>query len=506
METEEKKAQREIFCTFISMKKRGWSTHRICLLVYVAILFAPGMTVARSTSCLPPFSVQHSISQPLCIGDSVSLEVDSFPNVTYQWFRNGAVVPGASGFNLITSVDGLYNVLLTDTISQCSDSLVQGVLLDFGSIPVAKINPVDSASICEGESFVFNAAGIGIVAYQWNVGATQSDLSVSQSGIYQVVVFGPTGCSDTASASLLVFDSPKPFAGEDASFCSGDSVWLTVSPSFMHYQWNTGAEDSTILVDRGGTYIVEVHDSNACSGFDTVVVQEHVLPIVDLGSGGSICPDESITLDGGEGFETYLWSGGQSSRFLEVSSSGLYFVQVRDSNGCESISEMVEIIVFPQVPVPVIVQSNTQLLAPQAAQYQWFQDGNPIDGGIFSTFTPSSFGSYSVQITDANGCPAVSAPFDFNLELPVDQISEALTPNGDDVLDFFVIPFLEYFPENELIVFDRGGREVFRQKGYQNSWDGSSNNGEQLPTGVYYYSLTVNNQSDPVTGFIYLQR
>ncbi|MDP5074869.1 MAG: gliding motility-associated C-terminal domain-containing protein [Flavobacteriales bacterium] len=91
-------------------------------------------------------------------------------------------------------------------------------------------------------------------------------------------------------------------------------------------------------------------------------------------------------------------------------------------------------------------------------------------------------------------------------------IPQAITPNGDGYNDSFVIEGIEYYPNNELVIFNRWGVEVFRANGYQNDWDGRSSSklnvgGEDLPTGTYYYLF------DPkvdgikaIPGFIYLTR
>ena len=96
-----------------------------------------------------------------------------------------------------------------------------------------------------------------------------------------------------------------------------------------------------------------------------------------------------------------------------------------------------------------------------------------------------------------------------NCELTIPQ---AITPNGDGVNDVFVIEGIENYPNNELIIFNRWGAEVFRANGYSNDWDGKSTSdfniwGEDLPTGTYYYLFdTKQDGVKPMSGFIYLTR
>ncbi len=65
------------------------------------------------------------------------------------------------------------------------------------------------------------------------------------------------------------------------------------------------------------------------------------------------------------------------------------------------------------------------------------------------------------------------------------------TPNGDGVNDAFVIPCFtgpnaQDFLDNEVIILNQWGDEVFRGDNYQNDWQGTYD-GEDLPGGTYYY-------------------
>ena len=72
-------------------------------------------------------------------------------------------------------------------------------------------------------------------------------------------------------------------------------------------------------------------------------------------------------------------------------------------------------------------------------------------------------------------------------------VYSGFSPNGDGVNDIFVILGIEAFPDNEVIVFNRWGSEVYSRKGYRNSegWDGIWE-GNQLPDGTYFYIINAN--------------
>lgn len=96
-------------------------------------------------------------------------------------------------------------------------------------------------------------------------------------------------------------------------------------------------------------------------------------------------------------------------------------------------------------------------------------------------------------------------------------VSEAFSPNGDGLNDFFTIDNLEAYPDSELWIYNRWGAEVFHSDDYLNDWDGRSQSklnigGDELPEGTYYYLLQLGGSDDQPgsgdihKGFIYLKR
>lgn len=89
------------------------------------------------------------------------------------------------------------------------------------------------------------------------------------------------------------------------------------------------------------------------------------------------------------------------------------------------------------------------------------------------------------------------------------EIYNAFTPNGDNINDYWHIKDIEYYPNNEVYIFDKWGGEVFKSIGYDNStniWVGKSNQntfgGNDLPAGTYYYKVDLKDGSEVRTGFV----
>jgi gliding motility-associated-like protein len=90
--------------------------------------------------------------------------------------------------------------------------------------------------------------------------------------------------------------------------------------------------------------------------------------------------------------------------------------------------------------------------------------------------------------------------------LPVCEIiiSNLITMNGDGYNDRWFISNIDNYPESEVSIYNRYGKEVFTTKGYlndTNDWDGTYK-GKELPDGTYYYILKKDGSSDPIKGTI----
>jgi gliding motility-associated-like protein len=116
-------------------------------------------------------------------------------------------------------------------------------------------------------------------------------------------------------------------------------------------------------------------------------------------------------------------------------------------------------------------------------------------------------GSYTVQVTDANGCSEQAViNVDFNGENCL-VIPEVITPGVvDGQNDFLVIRNIGLYPDAEIKIFNRWGQIVFSAKNLEeNRWDGTFK-GKALPVDSYHYILDLGDGSDPRTGTITIIR
>ena len=110
---------------------------------------------------------------------------------------------------------------------------------------------------------------------------------------------------------------------------------------------------------------------------------------------------------------------------------------------------------------------------------------------------------YRLIVTSEKGCVQTDEVFVKvlkNLEIP-----SAITPNGDAINDEWNLKYIDSYPAATVEIFDRGGQNVFRSKGYVKPFDGTYNH-TPLPVGVYYYIINLAVGKKPITGTLTIIR
>lgn len=201
----------------------------------------------------------------------------------------------------------------------------------------------------------------------------QVSFTVPADGIYYL---GWYAYSDANMWNLFVDDinlreidcsgatAPVVDLGGAQSTCQGESITLDAGAGFDVYAWNNGESTQTITVSTTGTYTVTVTDSCGQIVADSALITINPNPTVDLGTDTEIDNGDSITLDAGAGFVSYIWSTGDSTQTITVSTSGTYSVTVTDANGCEGTGD----IVISVTGINELTVANTVALYPNPAK------------------------------------------------------------------------------------------------------------------------------------------
>jgi gliding motility-associated-like protein len=146
---------------------------------------------------------------------------------------------------------------------------------------------------------------------------------------------------------------------------------------------------------------------------------------------------------------------------------------------------------------------------PNTVNYTWTDSNNSIVGNTDSlsiddylTLHPTATYPMTFTVTvTSNGCNG-TATFTV-IDNPCKLIPKGISPNGDGDNDTFDLTGLGV---NEIIIFNRYGTKVYAFNGnYTNQWNGAADNGNELPDGTYFYSITKNNNTT-VTGWVYINK
>ena len=327
-------------------------------------------------------------STALCPGGSVVLQAN--PGNSYLWSN------GATTDTIVVSSAGTYTVTVTQ-FGNCSAVSTPVVVTQ--SAPVAIINGV--LTICSGSNTTLTAtAG---TSYQWSTGATTQSVSVGTSNVYTVTVTYSGGCTATASVNVTANTNPVPSITGNNSICQGQSSTISAG-SYSGYSWSTGATTSSININTAGSYSVTVTDANGCTGTATFNLAVNANPTPTITGVTSFCAGGNSTLNAGGGYTNYLWSGGATTQTINVTTGGNYAVTVTKAAGCTATTS--KVITVNALPVPSVTGTlafcagkNTTLTVPGSyASYQW------SNGATTSNITVNTASTFTVTVTDANGC------------------------------------------------------------------------------------------------------
>lgn len=394
-----------------------------------------------------------SISQPLC-GDSVatfnfsenilcsSVQVTDFslfgPNTIHTVISatGNACMSGADYDNTISisvtppmTDTGLYYLIVVDSVVDICNNTT-GITTDTLSFVITgvsvSVTPA-SDSMCMGETVTFTASGTNTYNWAPATGLSSSTgasvVSSSATSVTYLVTGTTNGCSDTASATLVV--SPLPVVSVNPSsvvICIGNPVPLVASGAFT-YNWspslnlNATTGDSVVATpDTTSSYAVIGTDINGCSDTDSVTI------VVDTSLAVNISPDSAFICFGDSvllaatGSATYSWapssglSGSSGDTVFAFPSSTTNYVVTGNSFGCIGYdSILVTVYPIPVVTIspanPVICYGDTlNLVASGATGYSWIPSAGMSDtvGSSINVF-PVDTAGFTV-IGSSNGC------------------------------------------------------------------------------------------------------
>lgn len=411
-----------------------------------------------------------------------------------------------------------------------------------------------SDTLCEGtaRTYTFTAQsspGYTNPTYQWQkyISGTWTDIPGATSTSYTVnfpanapagdYVFrivtaesgniGSAKCRVSSQVLTVVINAKPPLSVTGNSpVCEGNSINLTASAT-SPVTWSGpnsfSAMGNSVSVSNAqqsysGTYFASVNNGS-CAWSDSVLVNVTTKPVVKVNSDSiKICQGDSIQFIA-SGATSYKWlpvtglSANDTSVVTASPSSDItYMVVGSNAEGCsDTATATVKVIRKPIAnagPDKAIVKgSGIQLSAAASGDsisYYWTPD-YAITGmqSLTPSVSPSTDTSYVLHVVCTAGCGSAEDTMRVIIYKQI-SVPNAFSPNGDGINDQWKIIGINSYPQAEVAVFDRYGRELLRRKNFQD-WDGT-HNGKPLEPANYYYVIDLKNGFPKLYGWVYLAR
>ncbi len=374
---------------------------------------------------------------------------------------------------------------------------------------------------------------------------TQSYLNLSITTHYRAIVQDGAFPQDTSTVSTITIHVPSVAgtANGGGTFCfeSGAGTINLTGTTGNVIEWIYSTNNGSTWTNVPGTsptinhpsitiptiYAAVVENVPGCP-YDTSSYAEFILD--DFSNAGTLGIDD--TLCHNQNQDTLQVSGynGIIQDWISSTDNGITWGSLGQTNDSYTINNLLETTLYKVITVngvcpadssniieltvvqPTLVSAGsdqsitrfetTQLIGSGNGSVSWSPTtGLDAPQSLTPEAAPTSSTWYTITLTDNNGCTSNDSVF-VHVTVPVPS---AFTPNEDGVNDFFVIEKLENLPSNSLVVYNRIGNVVFEASPYQNDWDGTAQNGKNLPDGMYYYLLDLGEES-PYSGYILLKR
>ena len=326
------------------------------------------------------------------------------------------------GTGNFTVLAGTYTYNVTDA-SGCTASvtitLTQPPVL---SITLSQIN-VNCNGFATGTITANPVGGQAPYTYSWSNGQTTQTISNLLAGTYSVIITDQLGCIKTASTVITQPSAAITLQETHVNvLCFGNntgSINLTPAGGILPYTylWSNSATTQDINTLIAGNYSVSVTDGNGCQAVLSVTITQPNQPltvgyiVTNVSCFGLINGSIDVTPVGGTAPYTYFWSTTQVSQDISNLAPGQYIVSITDANNCVSSTAITVTqplaplsVSISQAPITCYGYNDGQLTANGAGgtiPYSYVWQPGAAAGSINSLLGP---GTYTVQVTDANGC------------------------------------------------------------------------------------------------------
>jgi len=489
----------------------------------IKIKNANGCISNASTAIVIPFTnftVTPTATSPksFCIQENATLNSIAITGQNIKWYDasiNGKILAN----NTLLQNSSTYYA--SQTINGC-ESERTSVLINILNTPAPTGN--SQQSFCSSQNPTLNSILATGSSLKWYDSPTAvSILPIStplQGGATYYASQTLNNCeSPTKLAVTISLISTLPANNYEELFCDDlnngtETVDLssynskvisnTTDYNFAYYISRLGAEKETTsdkitnfsnykLVLGDNKIYVRINSNTTCFAIAELKLTLFSNPIININNTVPICENNTIKIDAGAGFDSYLWSNGEKTSSITTSQVGNYTVTVTQNHGnivCNSTKNFK--VVLSNVAKITNIETrdwtdNENIIIVNISTSSFGDYEYSIDGLNYQTsnqFTGLISGEYTVWVRDQNGC-GTTPPFEVYLLM----FPRFFTPNGDNHNDTWKIKFSDNEVGLTVKIFDRYGKLIKMLSNSSDSWNGTFND-QPLPSTDYWFVVT----------------
>ncbi|SIT10721.1 gliding motility-associated C-terminal domain-containing protein [Chryseobacterium ureilyticum] len=452
-------------------------------------------------------------------------QVATIPGMTFQWYKDGVLIPGATSATYIATAPGVYTVKVMIPGNQCpgeatikiiggTSPTVQPATLKLCTTPTVTTFNLEDAkpliSTTPGAVFRFYANLADAQAQNNSYITALTNYNGTDGQVLHVLVSNGAFCSRITTLTLRKEATPVvTLTAPRLKICEGESLLLTASGG-VTYEWSdssTTAGIRTVSPTQTTTYTVYAIGAQGCKSLVPATIKVEVVPaIVSTLKGGHICQGDKILLNAGSGpAYTYQWSTGEITQSITVDTPGEYSVTINNGVCSKEFKTQVIKAVVPEVINVDYNDKGTMILTasnPSNGVLEYSIDNGVTwqASNVFTDVPKNKVISIRVRVKYTS-CEGFLEFFTFVMK-------NVITPNGDNINDIIDFRGISDYKEFSGKVFDRYGREVFKAERIRPYWDGYFQ-GKRLPTASYWYQVTYEDPASKLltvkTGWILLK-
>jgi gliding motility-associated-like protein len=450
--------------------------------------------------------------QNFCIQQNVTLNEISITGQNIKWYdtlTNGTLLSNT------TSLQNGTNYYASQTINGCESERTP-VLINIQNTPAPTGDT--NQSFCSTQNATLNnieITGTNIKWYDNSNTELPNTTLISDNATYYATQTS-NGCESINKISVNTFlintlnatNYTVEFCDEandgketlDLSAYNQNLIANPTANSFSYYNYLTTAENqiandriSTInnyvLTTGSRALFVRIDSQNGCHQVVELNLKLYSKPKILIDDIMPICEGSSITINAGSGFDTYLWSTGETTSSIIVTNSGNYSVTVTNNYSTISCSSTKNfevrksnIATFTSIDTQDWTdnQNTITVYVTGAGDFEYSTDGIHFQDS--NQFWNLISGQYTIYVRDKNGCGTVTD------EVYLLMYPKFFTPNGDGFNDTWKIKFSDVEEDLTVKIFDRYGKFITELKN-NSGWNGTFNGQELLATD-YWFVIT----------------